>query len=140
MIWCLDETIGKSLNNQVVYSDDNGDSWSLPLDTQMAAQASNLFALPDNTLLAVHCVREGDCGVYLNHAEIVNGSYQLRESVKIWNAAATINIGSLADMGEGLKFGQPSILDLGDGEFMLIHWAMSGKKGRIIGHRVKVSC
>ncbi len=139
MIWCLDENIGKSLNNHIVYSDDNGYSWSAAIDTGMPAQASNLYPLPDNTLLAIHCVREGDCGVYLNHAEIVDGSWKTLESVKIWNGANANTIGSLADMGDNLKFGQPSIAALADGSFLLIHWAMSGRKGKILGHRVKIN-
>ena len=139
IIWCLDESIGKSLNNHIVYSDDNGKSWSCPLDTGMPAQASNIFPLPDKTILTVHCVREGDCGVYLNHAQIVDGSWKTLKSVKIWNGSDAKTIGSLADMGDNLKFGQPSIAALDDGSFLLIHWAMSGKKGKIIGHRVKIN-
>ena len=139
MIWCLDEKIGKSLNNHTVYSDDNGFTWSAPIDTGMPAQASNIFPLPDNTLLAIHCVREGNCGVYLNHAEISEGKWKTLHSEKIWCGENANKIGSLADMGDSLKFGQPSITALEDGTFLIIHWAMSGRKGKILGHRVKIN-
>ena len=140
MIWCLDEAAGKSWNNHAVYSDDNGKTWSSPLDTRMPAQASNIYPLSDNTLLAVHCVREGDCGVFLNRAGIVDGKWETLESTKIWNGASADTIGSLSDMGDNLKFGQPSLIHVKEDNFLIIHWAMSGKKGKILGHRVKFTC
>ena len=140
MIWCLDEAAGKSLNNHVVFSDDSGRTWSRPIDTGMAGQASNLLPLEDGTLLATHCVREGeDAGLFLNHAEIADGRWKVLRSAKIWSARASSRIRSLDDMGEKLKFGQPSLLRLGNGDYLAVHWASSGKLGRILGHRLKIT-
>lgn len=140
MIWCLDETAGKSLNNHVVCSDDDGHSWSRPIDTGIAGQASNLLPLADGTLLAVHCVREGDDpGLFLAHAAIIDGRWETMRQSKIWSGRASERIHSLKDMDENLKFGQPSLLSLADGDYLAVHWASAGKSGRILGHRLRIS-
>lgn len=139
MLWCLDEAVGKSRNNHAVYSDDNGFTWSRPLDTGMAGQASNLLALADGTLLAIHCVREGDdTGLHLCRAAIRDGRWEILQHAKLWEGMRAGQIGSLAQMGDNLKFGQPSILPLADGDYLALHWAMTGKTGRILGHRFRL--
>ena len=140
MIWCLDEAVGKSLNNHVVFSDDDGHSWSRAIDTGTAGQASNLLPLEDGTLLAVHCVREGeDAGLFLNRARIIADRWEVLQSAKVWSGRSSARIRSLDDMGGNLKFGQPSLLRLADGDYLAAHWASSGKFGRILGHRLKIN-
>ena len=139
ILWCLDEAVGKSRNNHVVFSDDNGFTWSPPLDTGIAGQASNLLALADGTLLAIHCVREGDdTGLHLCRAVIRDGRWEILQHTKLWEGARAGRIGSLAQMGDNLKFGQPSILALPDGDYLALHWAMTGKTGRILAHRFRL--
>ena len=140
MIWCLDEAAGKSLNNHVVFSDDDGRNWSRPIDTGIGGQASNLLPLDDGTLLAVHCIREGDdTGLLLDRAEIVDDTWKVLQRAKIWTGLSSYRIRSLDDMGENLKFGQPLILRLACGDYLAVHWAGSGRKsGRILGHRLRI--
>ena len=139
MLWCLDESAGKSLNNHVLFSDDGGATWSAPLDTGIAGQASNLLPLADGTLLAIHSLREGDdIGLLLCHAAIAEGRWNVLRQAKLWDDTRAGRIGSLAEMGENLKFGQPSLLALPDGEFLALFWAMEDGAGRILGCRFRL--
>jgi hypothetical protein len=42
------------------------------------------------------------------------------------------------DMGANLKFGQPALLALGDGEYLAYHWSIEHGQGRILGHRIRL--
>ena len=120
MIWCLDETAGKSLTNHVVVSHDNGFKWSAPIDTSVSGQASNLMYLGDNKLLAAHCQRKGDIGLYVHVVDFTDDKWKIISKVNVWNKAPSMHIGDLADIGTGLKFGQA----LDDGDILTTHWAV----------------
>ena len=139
MIWCLDETAGKSLTNHVVVSHDNGFTWSEPIDTSVPAQASNIMYLGDNKLLAVHCQREGDVGLYVHVVDFADDKWNILAKTNIWDKVTSMHIGTLADMGAKLKFGQPSLTQLEDGDILATHWAVENGQGRILTHRIRVN-
>ena len=138
IIWCLDEVAGKSLTNHVVVSEDNGITWSEPIDTGVSGQASNLMYLGDERLLVIHCVREGDVGLYVHLVDFTNNEWNILSKTKVWGNAPSKQIGRLADMGKGLKFGQSSLLQLDNSEILATHWAIEEGQGRILTHRLQV--
>lgn len=139
MIWCLDEVSGKNLTNHVVVSHDNGITWSHPIDTGVPGQASNVISLKDNLLLSVHCHREGKVGLYVNIVDFTNDEWRVLATEKIWGNAPSKHVGGLLDMGKGLKFGQPSLLPIDNGEFLAAHWAIEDGQGRILAHRIRIN-
>lgn len=138
IIWCLDQVAGRNLTNHVVVSRDNGMTWSDPIDTGVRGQASNLMALGGERLLSIHAVREGDVGLYVNGVDFTDDQWRILATRNIWENAPSMQIGSLASMGAGLKFGQPSLLPLDDGDILATHWAIENGQGRILTHRIRV--
>ncbi len=138
IIWMLDEAHEKSLTNHVAVSDDGGIEWSRPIDTGVPGQASNLISLEDNLLLSIHCYREGDTGLYVHIVDFTDNKWEIIGTEKIWGKAPSMHIGQLKDMGKNLKFGQPSLLPLDNGEFLASHWAVEDCTGKILTHRLRV--
>lgn len=138
ILWLLDEVKGKNLSNHIVVSHDNGYTWSVPLDTGIPGQASNLLPLQDNFLLSVHCYREGNTGLYVNIVDFSNDRWKVITTERIWGKEGTKKIGGLKDMGKNLKFGQPSILPVGEKEFLVVHWAVEDCLGKILAHRIRI--
>ena len=139
IIWCLDEVAGKNLTNQAVVSHDNGMTWSDPIDTGVFGQASNVMYLGDDLLLAIHCQREGEVGLYIHVVNFADDKWHILARTKVWDKAPSKHIGRLADMGTGLKFGQPSLLQLDNGDILATHWAIEDGQGQILTHRIRVS-
>ncbi|MFA5645644.1 MAG: sialidase family protein [Candidatus Ratteibacteria bacterium] len=138
IVWMLDEESGKNLNNHVVFSEDNGRTGLQPLDTGIPGQASNVISLADTLLLSIHCYREGEVGLYVHIVDSANCGWKTIAGEKIWGGAPSVRIGNLDDMGKRLRFGQPSLLPLGGGEFLAAHWAVEDCLGKILAHRIRI--
>ena len=140
IIWALDEKRGVALNNHVVVSRDEGKTWSSPLDIGIAAQASNLLPLHGNRLLSVHAHRESEpIGVIVRLCELTDDDrWTTFTELNLWDRAAAKRVTSFGDMGTNLKFGQPAIIALGDGEYLVYHWAIENGQGRVLGHRIRL--
>jgi sialidase-1 len=139
IVWALEEKRGGALNNHVVVSRDEGRTWSPPIDIGIAAQASNLFPLGGNRLLSIHAHRESEpTGVFVRLCDFTDDRWTMLAEINLWDRAAAKRVTSFSDMGTNLKFGQPALLALGDGEFLAYHWAIENGQGRILGHRVRV--
>lgn len=137
LLWALDEEAGRSRPNMIVVSHDNGRTWSQPIDTGVPGQASNLIYLGGERLLTVHCHREGDpIGLYVRVVDLTNDEWNTIEEAKVWDGATSQRISDLRAMGTAVKFGQPSLLPLGDGEVLAYHWAIEQNQGRILAHRL----
>ncbi len=125
VFWAYDLASEKHLNNFLVYSDDNGQSWSRPFDSGIHCQASNLLALPDypELMLFVGTVREGSHpGIMLHLLDATNGecldSQALLTLENMSNAA-----GNIEAQFASLRFGQPGLLLLSDGDLLLSYWS-----------------
>ena len=127
VLWAFDLAASRHLNNQVVYSDDLGRTWSAPVDTGIHGQAANLFDY-DGELFILYTKREGDDpGIYCAPA--------LRPAtpVCLWaSPAAAASGGSIVRQFHNLKFGQPSLTPLPDGEWLLLFWSHGEADGYAI--------
>jgi len=137
IVWAFDAKAGHSLPNMVTVSHDNGFTWSRPIDTGIEAQASNLMYLGRDRLLTIHAHREGRVGLFVRIVDFSGDKWRVLEEAEIWNRAASHKITGFASMG-ALKFGQPSLLQLDNGEILATHWAIEQGQGRILSHRLRI--
>jgi sialidase-1 len=141
IVWALDEKRGVALNNHIVVSRDDGKTWSEPADIGIAAQASNVLPLGGNRFLSVHAHRESEpIGVIVRLCELDgNDRWITLAEQNVWDRAAAKRVTGFGDMGTNLKFGQPALIALGDGEYLAYHWSIEAGQGRILGHRIRVN-
>lgn len=92
-----------------------------------------------DTTCSIHCQREGeDIGLFLRIVDLTADRWGIVEETKVWGNAPSMKVGAYASMGQSLRFGQPSLLRLDDGDILATHWAIEEGLGRIRAHRVGV--
>ena len=138
LFWTTDHSAGKNLPNHVTVSHDGGRSWSNPIDTGIPAQASNLMYMGGDTLLTIHCHREGETGLYVRIVDFTNDRWRTVEEDNIWDKASSSRIATYAEMAKRMKFGQASLLSLDNGDILATHWGVEDGQGRILTHRLRV--
>lgn len=139
LVWMLDYVNNRIVTNHVTVSHDGGGTWSDPIDTGVHGQASNLIHLDGDLILTIHSHREGkDIGLYVRIVDFAADQWRTIQEVKIWGDAPSADITDYAKMGQNLKFGQPSLLALDDGEILATHWAIDDCQGKILTHRLRV--
>ncbi len=126
IIWAYDFKQQVHLNNQLVYSDDLGHTWSRPLDSGIRGQAGNLFMVGDRKFI-LYTVREGEnTGIYCAEFQLSSsGELTTGESILLWDAAGMSQNSHerIEKQFRALKFGQPSITALGNDEYLLLFWS-----------------
>ena len=139
ILWALDVSSGTCHANQVVVSHDNGFTWSAPIDTGIAAQASNVTAL-GHRLLSIHAHRESEpVGVFVRLADLRTEKWHTVAEACLWGRAPARTVSGFQDMGSNLRFGQPSIVEVGRHEYLGYHWSIEEGQGRILAHRFRVN-
>ncbi len=125
VMWSYDFEQKIHLPNHLVYSDDQGRSWSEPLDSGIRGQAANLFYCNGIKYL-LYTVREGEnTGIYCSAFELTGGQLSCGESTLLWDAAGMKqnNGERIEKQFRALKFGQPSMTDLGENKWLLLYWS-----------------
>ncbi len=132
IFWAFDFAGERHLNNHLVYSDDNGATWSEPVDTGLRGQASNLIEF-DGAFGILQARREGEApGIYLSSAVFEGAKLHVGESVQLWDGSGKANCaGHIEQQFRNLKFGQPALQLLGNGEHLLSFWYCDGDRYRI---------
>ncbi|MCX6994201.1 MAG: sialidase family protein [Kiritimatiellaeota bacterium] len=141
IVWAFDQQAGRSLNNHITVSHDDGRKWSAPMDIGVKAQASSLLWWKDEVLLGIHACREGqpeDIGLYLSVVDFSRDRWQMSAWEKIWGRVQPSGGKGFVDLCKTLKFGQPSLLRLANGELLATHWCVEDGQGRILTHRLQV--
>ena len=139
MSWVFDHDAGKSLTNHVTVSHDNGQTWSAPIDTGLWGQASNLMWLGEDRLLSIHCQREGDVGLYVRVVDFAGDTWRVLAEENVWSEVASHQVTGMANIHKSVKFGQPSLLKLTNGDILAIHWSVEDGLGRIPMHRLRLN-
>ena len=127
IFWAYDLKNDKNLNNHIVFSGDNGKTWSRAFDSGLAGQAANLFVYKDR-LFALQARRSGDApGLFINEIFIGKDKISTGNDICLWSANGTKGkTGEINQLFESLKFGQPSVLT-DDDTCLLVFWsAVSG--------------
>lgn len=138
LVWAFDMDAHSSLTNQVTVSHDNGMTWSEPIDTGISSQASNVLWLGGDRLLTIHCHRESDVGLYVRVVDFAGDRWKVLKEKNIWDRTTAQAFVGLGSEESGLKFGQPSLLSLGE-DILATHWAFEDDRGRILTHRLRLN-
>jgi sialidase-1 len=142
IVWAYDSAAGAHHNNRAVVSHDGGDSWSAPIDTGHAGQASSLIALHGNMLMSIHSHRgERDPGIYVRLIDFTGDTWRPVTETVIYGAALgrqTAAGQSSSEMFKSLRFGQPSVTRLASGGFLAAHWCVEEGQGKIRAHRLRI--
>lgn len=140
IVWALDERVGRCHNNHVVVSHDDGRTWSEPVDIEVAAQASNLVSLGGERLLSIHAHRETEpAGIVARIVDFTTDRWSTLAEARVFEGHQPRRVSGFRDMGMNVKFGQPSLLELGDGEYLAYHWSIDNGQGRILSHRIRLA-
>ncbi|MCE5307445.1 MAG: glycoside hydrolase [Acidobacteriales bacterium] len=141
LVWAYDTSRNEHHPNMVVVSRDSGCTWSAPIDTGVMAQASNLVPLGDDLLLTIHAHRGDDPAIRVLIVDCARDRWRVVEEKAIWGAGVgpqTRAGQNMAAMFTSLKFGQPSLVHLGGGEYLAAHWSVEDGQGKIRAHRLMV--
>lgn len=123
VIWAYDLKKQRHLANHVVWSDDDGRTWSKPIDTGLRGQASNLF-LFKGKLGVLQARRESPRpGICLSIIDLHDDSVNVIDEAYAWDAAGLANKqGNIETQFAALKFGQPSMVQITDSQYVLFFW------------------
>ncbi|MHB9069398.1 MAG: sialidase family protein [Sedimentisphaerales bacterium] len=140
IVWAYDNRQKKHLANHVTVSRDNGYKWSHPIDTGHMGQASNLMWLGDERLLTIHAHRAGDVGLYVRLIDFENDKWKMLSEEVIWGKAKAQDTSkNIIDQFANLRFGQPSLLRLSNGEILATFWCIEDGLGKIKTIRLRLN-
>jgi sialidase-1 len=142
IIWAYDSVDQKSLTNLITVSHDGGHTWSDPIDTGIWAQASSLSYLGGDRLLTIHSHRGADPGLWVRLVDFANDRWTVLAECLVYgkhHGRQTRDGQEAAEMFRSLRFGQPSLVDMGGGEWLAVHWCVEEGQGKILGHRIRVT-
>ena len=140
--WAIDVIGDRDFANQVTVSHDNGYTWSEPIDTGHAAQSSSLIYLGGERLMSIHCHRGDEPGVVVRVIDFTGDKWNVIGHNNIWGSSTGKQVHqgqSFYDMMQVIRFGQPSLLKLDNGEVLGFHWAVVNGQGMVLAHRLKLS-
>ena len=138
IVWAYDHIRAKNYPNHITVSHDNGCTWSEPVDVGTPAESSNIMWLGDDMLLAIQCQRTGDIGLFVRVVDFSNDVWRVVSETKIWGGVRAHDTESFARQCITMKFGQPSLLRLTDGDILATHWCVEDGQGRVLSHRMNV--
>jgi sialidase-1 len=141
IVWAYDNTRNEHLPNHVVVSRDGGGTWSAPMSTGHMGQASHLVWFGGDWLLTIHAHRGEAPGIFVRLVDFSRDEWKVLTETAIYGAGApsqTQGGQQMADMFKSLRFGQPSLIALQDGEFLAAHWCIEDGQGKIRAHRLRV--
>lgn len=141
ILWAYDSANQRHLSNRVVVSHDNGNTWSDMIDTGHMGQSSSVKYLGGEYLVSIHAHRGEDPGIYVRIVDFAGDRWKVVSESVIWGRGAgpqTRTGQEMSSMFTSLRFGQPSILRLQNGEFLASHWSIEEGQGKIRAHRLRI--
>ena len=119
-----ESTVDGRLPNHITYSDDNGKTFSKPINTGIMGQASSVTALEDEKFIAIVCRRRDtdEPGVYGYIVDFSDKTFKVVEEAKLWTPAIMTRATGMAEIFSFLKFGQASLLKTKGGKNYLNFW------------------
>lgn len=106
-------------------SKDNGETFTGPLPMDFKGQTTALEPIEDGMVLIPYNQRkETPAGVYLALAKPDDNGFNMLENQVIWQAGVRTQSGTSGDFSEwtDFSFGEPHIIDLKDGTYLLCLW------------------
>lgn len=138
LFWAYDNEAGANLNNHIAHSHDGGLTFTVR-DTGVHAQASNLVRLDDTHILTIHAHREAPVGLIVRRVDVTGDGFRVEEELNLFaNEALGSNSTDIRQQFGSLKFGQPSLLRLRDGNVLAACWSHEGGQHVIKGYRISL--
>lgn len=126
------QTAHPEVSDQYLYSKD-GKNFAGPFPLPFRGQSTALTAIDDGKVLIVYNQRkESPAGVWLALAKPDEKGFNMLENQPAWCATTTTRSGSSGDFSAwtDFSFGEPHILEMADGTFLLTLWfAQNGETG-----------
>jgi sialidase-1 len=141
IVWAYDTAAARHYPNHIAVSHDDGATWARPMDTGLWGQASSLTWLGGDRLMTIHAHRGENPGIFVRVVDFSGDQWTPLEETVIYGAGSPTQTKSgqmMAEMFAALKFGQPSLLRLPDGDILACHWAVEEGEGRIRTHRLRL--
>jgi sialidase-1 len=141
IIWAYEQRQRRHLANRVTVSDDNGYTWSPLIDTGHMGQSSNLLYLGGDYLVSIHAHRGEDPGIYVRLVELRRNKWRVLDETVIWGRALgqqTREGQAMSEMFTAIRFGQPSVIALSNGDLFAFHWSIEEGQGRVRAHRLRI--
>ncbi len=138
IVWAYDHLTAKNYPNHVAVSHDNGHTWSKPVDIGTPAESSSIMWLGGDMLLAIQCQRTGDVGLFVRVVDFSDDVWRVLSETKIWGGARAHATESFAKQCATMKFGQPSLLGLTNGDILATHWCIEAGQGKVLSHRLSL--
>jgi sialidase-1 len=139
VFWAYDALNQKNLTNRIVFSNDGGKHFSAAVDTCINAQASNLMWLGGGEVLTIHSHREAPVGLKVRRVDISGGRFSILEEINLFSDDKLgSNTEDIRKQFGSLKFGQPSLLRLTNGEVLATCWAFESYQHVIKGFFLEI--
>lgn len=136
LFWAYDNLGKANLDNQIAFSSDDGESFTARR-TGVHGQASNLLRLDDDHLLTIHAHREAPVGLIVRRVDVRGDRFAVEEELNLFaDDAMASNSADIAKQFGSLKFGQPSLLRLRDGNILAACWSFEESQHVIKGYRI----
>jgi sialidase-1 len=139
LFWAYDTKKSLNLNNFIVFSQNDGEQFSSAIDTGIAAQASNLMLLADNKIVTIHAHRDHEAGLCVRKVDISGDKFHVENELDLFTGKA---IGSdLTDIRKqfgSLRFGQPGLVSLANGEALAYCWKVEDGQHIIKGYFINL--
>jgi sialidase-1 len=141
LVWAYDTFTDRHHPNHIAVSRDSGLTWTEPMNTGHWGQASNLIWLGGDHLMTIHAYRAADPGIYVRLVDFSGDRWKPVEEKIIYGAGAPLQTQPgqrMSEMFASIRFGQPSLLELPNGEILAAHWTVEDGQGKIRIHRLRV--
>jgi sialidase-1 len=137
IMWAYDNEAGANLTNRVAISGDGGESFAASIDTGVRGQASNIMALDGDRVLTIHAHREAPVGLVVRRVNLAGNAFQIEEELNLLQSDdMASNSADIRKQFASLKFGQPSLLALQDGNILAACWSFENSQHVIKGYRI----
>ena len=135
LFWAYDNKLQRNLNNQIVFSRDGGQTFGPAIDTGVHAQASNLMSLSDDKILTIHAHRENPVGLWVRMVDISGDRFTIEQELNLFsNDSMASQTQDIRKQFASLKFGQPSLLQLSNGQVLAACWSQQNAQHVIKGY------
>jgi sialidase-1 len=124
LFWAYDNKERRNLNNHIVFSSDGGNTFGPAVDTGVRAQASSLMPLGEGKILTIHAHRENPVGLWVRQVNIGGDGFSIERELNLFSDDAMgSDATDIRKQFGSLKFGQPSLLSLSNGQVLATCWA-----------------
>ncbi|SMY08876.1 sialidase family protein [Flavimaricola marinus] len=139
IFWAYDAQAQVNLDNHIVLSDDNGQTFGPAIATGIMGQASNVMALDENRVLSIHCHREDPVSLTVRVLRLGLDRVDIDAEFPIFGAVgeASATDGIVSQFGS-LRFGQPALLRTGPDRVLATCWSVENCQHVIKGYHLKL--